>query len=113
MMPLPTDIQTLGPGHFQFRLEPGHHVFQGHFPGDPIVPGLAQVAWAVRLGEQAFGPLGAFSGLTNLKFQRVITPGELVVLRLRHLPAKRALAFEFCVGEERKSSGTLTFREQP
>ena len=113
MMPLPTSVETLGLGHFRFQVEAQHHVFQGHFPDDPILPGLAQVDWAIRLGEQAFGPLGAFTGLSNLKFMQIIKPGESIELQLTHNAAKGALAFEFLGDSGRKSSGIINFASRP
>ena len=109
MMPLPSPLETLGPGHFRFQVEASHHVFQGHFPDAPIVPGLAQVDWAIRLGEEAFGPLGDFAGMSNLKFQRVILPDEPIELRLTPHPVKRTLAFEYLGADGRKSSGTIIY----
>lgn len=110
MMPLPSLLEILGPGHYRFQVEASHHAFQGHFPNAPILPGLAQVDWAIRLGEEAFGPLGAFTGISNLKFQRVIVPDETIELRLTLHPVKHTLAFEFQSADGRKSSGTLNFK---
>jgi len=108
-MPLPSPLETVGPGHFRFQVEASHHVFQGHFPNAPIVPGLAQVDWAIRLGEVTFGPLGDFKGIANLKFQRVIVPDEPIELRLTLHPVKRTLAFDYQGLDGRKSAGTLIF----
>ena len=58
-------------------------VLQGHFPKEPIVPGVAQLFWAAALARRVFprcaaGPRG-LSRLTGevrgLKFKRVILPG--------------------------------------
>jgi len=113
MMPLPSPLEILGPGHYRFRVEGSHHVFQGHFPDAPIVPGLAQIDWAIRLGEQAFGPLGDFASMSHLKFQRAILPEEPIELRLTLHPVKGTLAFEFHGNDGRKSSGTLSFVSRP
>lgn len=113
MMPLPSPLESLGPGHYRFRVEASHHVFQGHFPEAPIVPGLAQVDWAIRLGRESFGPLGDFSGMSNLKFQRIIVPDEPIELRLTLHPVKHTLTFEFQGQDGRKSSGTISFASRP
>ncbi|WP_005036029.1 Beta-hydroxyacyl-(acyl-carrier-protein) dehydratase FabA/FabZ [Holophaga foetida] len=113
MMPLPSALEALAPGHYRFQVEADHHVFQGHFPKEPIVPGLAQVDWAIQLGERDYGPLGAFTGISNLKFQRIIVPDEAIELRLTPNPVKHTLAFEFQGADGRKSSGTLTFESRP
>jgi acyl-coenzyme A synthetase/AMP-(fatty) acid ligase len=64
--------------------------FDGHFPGHPILPGVAQLDWVMLLArewlplppaEQATGQAD-FAGIDNLKFQQVISPGMTVELTL-------------------------------
>jgi 3-hydroxymyristoyl/3-hydroxydecanoyl-(acyl carrier protein) dehydratase len=112
MMPLPPvlrRISTEREERFQLRLEPTHLVFQGHFPEQPILPGLAQVDWAIRFGEQAFGPLGTFRGLSALKFKGIIRPLDELELSLTFDADKRILRFQYASASERKSSGLVLF----
>ena len=62
--------------------------FQGHFPGNPIMPGvliceaLAQVGAVRLLGmEENKGKLGVFTGINNFKFRRQVVPGDTLVLK--------------------------------
>ena len=62
--------------------------FQGHFPGNPIMPGvliceaLAQVGAVLLLGmEENKGNLGVFTGINNFKFRRQVVPGDTLVLK--------------------------------
>ncbi len=66
---------------FVLELAPEELCFQGHFPDNPILPGVVQVDWAIRFGQEAFGPLGDFQGMLNLKFMDLIRPGERLELR--------------------------------
>lgn len=58
--------------------------FAGHFPGNPIVPGVilvescAQTAtvMAMALPEYRDG-LGLFAGIEEMRFKRIVRPGEL------------------------------------
>jgi hypothetical protein len=79
------------------ELQPELIWFQGHFPGEPVLPGIAQTHLAVAWAECLWGfrPHGA--DLTRVKFRRVLRPGAIVRLRLtRELTTQRlAFAYEF------------------
>jgi predicted hotdog family 3-hydroxylacyl-ACP dehydratase len=84
--------------------------FQGHFPGHPVLPGVVQIHWAAGFGAEAFGPLGAFCGLAQVKFHQAIGPGRTVDLRLAFDPARGQLRFAFQDGLDLLSSGVVRFR---
>lgn len=61
--------------------------FTGHFPGNPIMPGvliteaLAQVGAVILLSmPENKGKLGVFTGINNFKFRRQVVPGDTLVL---------------------------------
>ncbi|KAA0678512.1 AMP-binding protein [Azospirillum brasilense] len=79
----------------------------GHFPGMPIVPGVAQIDWAVMFANAHLG-LGIEAAQSlQVKFRRVTVPDTLVTLALRHAPARRRLTFEYRCGDETLSSGSV------
>lgn len=79
----------------------------GHFPGMPIVPGVAQIDWAVMFANAHLG-LGIEAAQSlQVKFRRVTVPDTLVTLALRHAPARRRLTFEYRCGDETLSSGSI------
>jgi len=94
---------------FRLGLDPGLLAFQGHFPGDPILPGVIQVDWAIRLGREAFGALGPFGGVARLKFLAPVRPGEDLELSLSLDPGRERMDFRYHVAAVLKSSGTVVF----
>ena len=67
-------------------------LFEGHFPGHPILPGVVALGWMLAAAERFLRrPLGAVE-LLNVKFQVVIRPGAAVELTLAPKPGGRLLA---------------------
>lgn len=57
--------------------------FDGHFPGFPLLPAVAQVTIAVQLAHQCFGTPLAPAGIRKMKFTSMIFPDKKVRLSLR------------------------------
>lgn len=83
--------------------------FDGHFPTAPILPGVAQVDWAVAYARRCFDLSGPFQSMAQIKFQQVITPAMSVRLMLTHLPAKSAAEFRYLSAAGAHSSGRIVF----
>ncbi|WP_373375787.1 3-hydroxyacyl-ACP dehydratase FabZ family protein [Cupriavidus nantongensis] len=97
-------------------LDVGAHlpIFDGHFPGTPIVPGVAQIDWAMALAPQRLPvpPRERFARLDVLKFQGIIRPGAQVRLDLEWQPEKLALAFRLSSASGPHASGRIVFRSE-
>lgn len=72
-------------------------VLQGHFPGEPIVPGVAQVFWAATLARRVFPACALTGEVRGLKFKRAILPGVRlrVLLKFQGVEAQRHVAFGY------------------
>ncbi len=101
--------EQVGAVTLQLAIEPSLPAFDGHFPRQPILPGVAQIDFAVRFGRANFAVPARFSGLDVVKFHRVITPGSGVSLELQWDAAKARLAFTYRQGDAVCSSGRVTF----
>jgi beta-hydroxyacyl-ACP dehydratase FabZ len=74
--------------------------FTGHFPGNPIMPGvliteaLAQVGAVMLLSmPENRGKLGVFTGINNFKFRRQVVPGDTLIFRVELLaPIRRGIS---------------------
>lgn len=58
-----------------FIVEPSHPSLPGHFPGNPIVPGVVLLDRVLEAIEAAHGPLAALR-LPQVKFLQPLLPGE-------------------------------------
>ena len=65
-------------GHeFELKLNPEHFIYQAHFPGEPITPGVCIMQIAVELFEVAHKTPIALNTVKNIKFLRIISPNEV------------------------------------
>lgn len=81
--------------------------FSGHFPSVPVVPGVAQISWAMNLAQRDLCPALRFGGMEALKFQRLLRPGDTALLVLRWDEAKQKLYFTCTVDGAPCSSGRI------
>jgi hypothetical protein len=89
--------------------EAGHPVFDGHFPQQALVPGVAQLDWAITLAREAFGVGVPVLRLEQLKFQAPIFPDTAVVLALEWDAAASLLGFRIASAEKQHASGRVRF----
>lgn len=59
-----------------------HDVFNGHFPGNPIMPGVCMMQIIKELTEQITGSKLMMQSVTNVKFMALINPEATPELRL-------------------------------
>ena len=69
--------------------------FQGHFPGNPIMPGvliieaLAQTgAVAILSLEENKGKNALFGGIDKMKFKKIVKPGDVLKLEVKIIKKK-------------------------
>lgn len=102
----------------RYRVRGDEWFLQGHFPGNPVVPGVilcemvAQSACVLLAGRELERATPYFTGLDNVRFRKSVFPGDVFETECRITKAKGR--FYFAEGKGRVGgalcvSGTLSF----
>lgn len=93
--------------------------FQGHFPGNPVMPGvliieaLAQVGAVAILSEPQWkGRTAYFAGIDRAKFKQKVVPGDVLTLTMEIIKVKGPIGVgkaEALVDGKLAAAGELTF----
>ncbi|WP_433738332.1 AMP-binding protein [Pseudomonas putida] len=100
-------VESEGEWSLQLAVPPDLAYFSGHFPKAPVLPGVVQVEWAMRLGQQLMNLPEKFAGMEVLKFQQLVRPGDEVQLHLRFDPTRSKLYFAYRNETATCSSGRI------
>ena len=90
--------------------------YAGHFPGQPILPGIAILALvkeAILATALAEGRRLRITGVGRVRFRLPVGPGDLMEMRIAEEERESGWAYSFTVtlGGEALSSGVFTARE--
>ena len=94
------------------------HFFEGHFPGQPVMPGvliveaMAQTACAMLLSKGGVeGKIAFFMGIDEAKFRSPVLPGSVLKMNIEILRLGRAGKFrgEAFVDGKMAAEANMTF----
>jgi len=79
--------------------------FDGHFPGHPVVPGVALLRFALDAAETLLGREPVLAGIERLKFHEQVRPGDELLLELTLDRAVGVIEIAYRAGERRVATG--------
>ncbi|MBW2244432.1 MAG: acyl-CoA synthetase [Deltaproteobacteria bacterium] len=86
---------------------------EGHFPGQPVVPGVAQLGWALAAAEELAGGKLSLAGVEALKFKEMLLPGGRVRLEVELDRLRARVRFRIFAEDRELSSGRLLLADTP
>jgi len=98
--------------HTQFIIDPSHPSLAGHFPGNPIVPGVVILGKIQELMSESLGQSFMLSNVPSVKFHSPLRPNERLQLTFDILP-EHLVTFSCQVGSRRIASGQFLFQANP
>lgn len=103
-----------------FYVNPDREIFKGHFPSEPVLPGvysvecMAQTADILLLSCPRYaGKTPLFLGINNVRFLKKITPGDTIEIQAKLISERTEKAIATCSAEiynhsELAASGDVT-----
>lgn len=114
-------IDDNGLAHSEYKIKEDEFFTRGHFPGNPIVPGVIQCeimaqSCAVLVKDEIPGHITLYAGLNNVRFKNTVKPGDVCKVTAK-LEERRGMLF-FCsakleVDGKLCCKGDLTFALVP
>ena len=112
-------------GAYRFRED--EYFYRGHFPGNPITPGVILIETMAQVGVVAFGiyllsrqrnmrpaqmdmPLSLFSLADGIEFKKIVSPGERVIIKGKKIYFRRNI-IRASVSMERENGEIICFGE--
>ena len=91
------EIDAEGVAHAKYRIKEDEFFCRGHFPGNPIVPGVIQCeimaqSCALLVKDELKGHTTLYTGINNVKFKNIVRPGDLCEITAR-LTGRRGMIF--------------------
>ena len=98
------EIDSDGVCHAKYRVKEDEYFCRGHFPGNPIVPGVIQCeimaqSCALLVKDDIQGKTTLYTGIDKVRFKNIVKPGDLCEITAR-LKSRRASIF-YCQAELR------------
>ena len=98
--------------HLVMRLKilPKIIYFEGHFPGQPVLPGVTQISWVEHFAKIFFPFKAQFVRMEVIKFKHLICPDSIITMKINWEESVGKLYFELSSSEGVHSSGRMVYQ---
>ena len=116
------EVETYVPGERAVAykmVDANEGYFKGHFPGNPIMPGVLIVEALAQTGAVAIlgmaenkGKNALFGGIDKMKFKKIVVPGDKLKLEVKIIKRKGPIGVGEAiatVNDKVAAKGELTF----
>ncbi len=87
--------------------------FSGHFPDNPILPGIAQLSIVLDMIQQAFTTKISIQEFKRVKFKQIIKPDDLLEIQaVRSEKERDTYSFMIQVRGETACQGIMTLKSK-
>lgn len=92
------ELDAEGVCHAKYLVKGNEYFCSGHFPGNPIVPGVIQCeimaqSCALLVKEDLQGKTTLYTGIDKVRFKSIVKPGDLCEITARLLGRKGPMVF--------------------
>lgn len=92
------ELDAEGVCHAKYLVKENEYFCSGHFPGNPIVPGVIQCeimaqSCALLVKEDLIGKTTLYTGIDKVRFKSIVKPGDLCEITARLLSRKGPMVF--------------------
>ena len=108
-MLLVSTVEEMIPGErivSTFWVDPEREIFKGHFPGEPVLPGVYSVECMTQTADilllsmdRYVGKVPLFLGINNVRFLRKILPGDTLEIHAKLASERVEKAIATCAAE--------------
>jgi 3-hydroxymyristoyl/3-hydroxydecanoyl-(acyl carrier protein) dehydratase len=107
------ETSETGEWHTEVQVPPESPWFSGHFPGDPILPAIAQLGMVFDAVCKVSGVQFRIAGFSRVKFKKMIRPGDCLKMTIRSKKDQEGMvAFRILIGDDIACTGSMALEKR-